>query len=86
MPPLHPPPSNFSSGNAIMNILNPTAPFPRETITGNNYSPINTIITWILLVSTFLAVPAKIAVFRTRRRRAHTCFGESAPGDTMNDH
>lgn len=36
--------------------------FPRTAITKDNYGPINTIITWILLVSMFLSVLAKVAV------------------------
>ena len=47
-----------------MDILHLAALFPRTAITRNNYSPINTIITWILLVSMVLAVLAKVAVKR----------------------
>ena len=45
-----------------MAFLNLVALLPRKAITEDNYSPINVIITWILLVSMLLAVLAKITI------------------------
>ena len=45
-----------------MEHLDLVALFPRKAITEDNYSPINTILTWFLSVSMLLAVLAKVAV------------------------
>ena len=36
--------------------------FSRETVTPDNYGPVVSVVTWILLVSMFLSVCAKIAI------------------------
>ena len=46
----------------MMGMTKLAAVFGREAITKDDYSPINSIVTWILLVSMFLAVLAKVAV------------------------
>lgn len=48
----------------MIEAMSSAALFSREAISKDNYSPINTILTWILLVSMFLAVLAKVAVKR----------------------
>lgn len=45
-----------------MEFIGLAALFPREAIEKDNYSPIDVILTWVLLVSMFLAVLAKVAV------------------------
>lgn len=46
----------------MMEAMKVAALFRRNAITKDDYSPINNIVTWILLVSMFLAVLAKVAV------------------------
>ena len=77
----------------MMEAITVTALFRRRAITNDDYSPINVIMTWILLVSMFLAVLAKVAVkvvyfhtFGADDGAIILALVSSFSRDVMNDH